>query len=203
MRFKCNDSTENKLDIGGTLKVKMKGATAEGAPTDNFEDIEYGFTVTKKEASLVSADSVHLKLDVEQKDWQLMAGGMDEGYEIIRRHYNPVVDCPLGKTVVLSGYRRFEQNTDPSSGFPVLRNVPGLGWFAAHESDTAKDMKIMMLVSVRAVRPDEPEHQNASLPYDETKNITAEVQVDNNDRIQKRKDEKWQGWLYWLNWFTP
>ena len=59
----------------------------------------------------------------------------------------------------------------------------------------------MMLVSVREVRPDEPEVQDAKLPYEECKNLTTEVQISNEDRLEARK--RWSGWLYWLNWFMP
>lgn len=205
MRFKCNDAEAARLKIGGTLKVKMHGATAEGIPNDNFEDIEYGFIVTKNEASLANGDTVRLKLNILQKTPEPSAAGYAEGYDVKENEYNPTVDCPLGKTVVIAGYRSFVQTTMPPSGFPVLRNVPIINWFVSQEGDLAEDMKLMMLVSVRAVRPDEPEQQDARLPYEESKNLTTEVQIDNNDRIEKRKADaaRWDGWLFWLNWFTP
>lgn len=203
MRFKCNDNEPAKLVIGRTIKVKMRGATAEGAPTENFQDIECGFFVTKNEASLVGSNMVNVKLNVEQKTPKPSPAGYQEGYIVDRNEFNPVVDCPLGKTVVVAGYNSFVQSTMPPSGFPVLRNVPIINWFLSQEGDNVEDMKLMMLVSVRAVRPDEPEQQDALLPYEASKNLTTEVQIDNNERIQKRKDEKWSGWLFWLNWFTP
>ncbi len=201
MRFKCNDSEAAKLKIGGTLKVKMHGATAEGMPTDNFSDIEYGFIVTKTAASLAGGNTADVKLNIVQKTPVPSEAGYQEGYNVKENEYNPNVICPLGKTVVLAGYQSFVQSTKPPSGFPVLRNVPIINWFISEEGDKVEDIKLMMLVSVRAVRPDEPEQQDALLPYEASKNLTTEVQIDNNDRIEKRK--KWDGWLYWMNWFTP
>jgi len=201
LRFKCNDPDPANLKVGGTLKVKLQGATAEGMPTQNFENIEYGFFVDKKMANLVDGNSVDIKLDVRQKTPVPMEGGYEEGYNIEEKEYNPAVICPLGKTVVISGYRSFKETTAPMSGTPIFRNIPLLGWFMAHEGENVEDIKMMMLVSIREVRPDEPEAQDAVLPYEECKDLTTEVEVSNEDRLAARK--RWSGWLYWLNWFTP
>ena len=130
-----------------------------------------------------------------------MGGGYEEGYNIEEFEYNPAIVCPLGKTVVISGYRNFSETTKPLAGMPVLRNVPILGWFFSNDKEQIEDGKLMMLVSVREVRPDEPEVQNAKLPYDECKDLTTEVEISNKERIEARK--RWHGLLYWLNWFTP
>ena len=196
MRFKSNDKEKGRLKIGGTLKVKMQGATAEGMPTQNFEDIEYGFIVEKLEGGLVSGSKVTLKLNIEKKMPNIMA----DGYNVQERSINPVIDCPLGKTVVLGGYTDMQERTQPPSGFPILRNVPLISWFVAQEKEDTEEEKIMFLVNVRAVNPDEPESQSARLPYEEAKNLTSEVQVDNQKRLNERK---YHGILYFMNWFTP
>ena len=196
MRFKSNDKEKGRLKIGGTMKVKLQSATAEGLPTQNFQDIEYGFIVEKIEGGLVSDSKVTLKLNIEKKIPLIMA----DGYDIQERSINPVIDCPLGKTVVLGGYTDMQERTRPPSGFPILRNVPLLNWFVAQEKEESAEDKIMFLVNVRAVNPDEPESQSARLPYEEAKNLTTEVQVDNQQRLENRK---FHGILYFLNWFMP
>jgi len=201
LRFKCNDTEPANLKIGGTLKVKMKGESSLSGSNERFEDIEYGFAVDKKLANLVDAGNVDIKFDVSQKTPIPMEGGYEEGYNIEERKYNPSIVCPLGKTVVIGGYRDFKETTAPLAGTPILRNVPILGWFFASDSESVEDVKIMMLVSVREVRPDEPEVQNAKLPYEECKNLTTEVQISNEDRLEARK--RWSGWLYWMNWIMP
>ena len=142
-----------------------------------------------------------VKFDVIQKAPVPINGDYNEGYDVGERKYNPSIVCPLGKTVVIGGYRDFKETTAPLVGTPILRNVPILGWFFSKDSESIEDVKIMMLVSVREVHPDEPEVQNAKLPYDECKNLTTEVQISNEDRLEARK--RWSGWLYWLNWFMP
>ena len=202
LRFKSNDSEPNRLKIGGTLKVRLQGATAEGNPTQNMEDIEYGFFIDKKVANLVDSGNVDVKFDVSQKTpTPAKDGGYQEGYDVQENKYNPSIVCPLGKTVVIGGYRDFKEMTAPFVGTPILRNVPILGWFFSKDSESVEDVKIMMLVSVREVRPDEPEVQDAKLPYEECKNLTTEVQISNEDRLESRK--RWSGWLYWMNWFMP
>ena len=201
LRFKCNDTEPSNLKIGGTLKVKMKGESSLSGSNEHFEDIEYGFFIDKKLANLVDSGNVDVKFDVNQKTPIPMEGGYQEGYNIEERKYNPAIICPLGKTVVIGGYRDFKETTAPLVGTPILRNVPILGWFFSKDSESIEDVKIMMLVSVREVRPDEPEVQNAKLPYDECKNLTTEVQISNEDRLEARK--RWSGWLYWMNWFMP
>lgn len=201
LRFKCNDTEPSNLKIGGTLKVKMKGESSLSGSNERFEDIEYGFMIDKKFANLVDGENVDVKLDVSQKTPVPINGNYEEGYDVGERKYNPSVVCPLGKTVVIGGYRDFKETTAPLVGTPVLRNLPILGWFFSKDSESVEDVKIMMLVSVREVRPDEPEVQSAKLPYEECKNLTTEVQISNEDRLESRK--RWSGWLYWLNWFTP
>lgn len=201
LRFKCNDTEPSNLKIGGTLKVKMQGESSLSGSNERFEDIEYGFSIDKKLANLVDSRNVDVKFDVNQKTPIPMEGGYQEGYNIEERKYNPSIICPLGKTVVIGGYRDFKETTAPLVGTPIFRNVPILGWFFSKDSESVEDVKIMMLVSVREVRPDEPEVQDAKLPYDECKNLTTEVQISNEDRLEARK--RWSGWLYWMNWFMP
>ena len=201
LRFKCNDTEPSNLKIGGTLKVKMQGESSLSGSNERFEDIEYGFFIDKKLANLVDSGNVDVKFDVNQKTPIPMEGGYHEGYNIEERKYNPSIICPLGKTVVIGGYRDFKETTAPLVGTPIFRNVPILGWFFAKDSESVDDIKIMMLVSVREVRPDEPEVQDAKLPYEECKNLTTEVQISNEDRLESRK--RWSGWLYWMNWFMP
>ena len=201
LRFKCNDDELAKLKIGGTLKVKMSATSSLGGIDEHFEDIEYGFVVEKKAATLVDGGSVDIKLDISQKTPEPSPAGYQEGYDVKENSYNPAIICPLGKTVVISGYRNFTESTKPFNGTPILRNVPILGWFFSSDDEFIEDVKLMMLVSVREVRPDEPEAQDAKLPYDETKDLTTEVEIPNKERLESRK--RWHGWLYWLNWFTP
>ncbi|MGN0833631.1 MAG: hypothetical protein ACI4RD_08305 [Kiritimatiellia bacterium] len=199
--FKNNDPEVRKLKIGGTLKVKMQGATAEGAPTQDFEDIEYGFFIDKKRAVLIDGKSVDVDLTIKQKTPEAMPGGYEEGYEIHENEYNPSVVCPLGKTVVLAGYRSMLEESSPPSGFPILRHIPIVNWFVSQEGNRIENMKLMMLVSVRIAAGDEPEAQQAVLPYEDTKNLPAEVEIPNDRRLEGRR--KWHGIMYFMNWFTP
>lgn len=201
LRFKCNDTEPSNLKIGGTLKVKMQGVSSLSGSNEHFEDIEYGFFIDKKLANLVDSGNVDVKFDVNQKAPVPIGGNYNEGYDVAERKYNPSIVCPLGKTVVIGGYHDFKETTAPLVGTPILRNVPILGWFFSKDSEIVEDYKLMMLVSVREVRPDEPEVQKAKLPYDECKNLTTEVQISNQERLESRK--RWSGWLYWLNWFMP
>ena len=199
--FKNNDPKERELEIGGTLKVKMQGATAEGAPTQNFEDIQYGFFITKKSAVLLDAERVDMDMLITQKKPIPMDGGYQEGYNIQENKYNPSIVCPLGKTVVLAGYKNMVESTMPPAGFPVLRHIPIMNWFVSKEGDSIENVKLLMLVSVNVARGDEPEAQNARLSYVDTKDLPTEVEIPNEERLESRK--KWHGALYWLNWFTP
>ena len=199
--FKNNDPTERKLEIGGTLKVKMQGATAEGAPTQNFEDIEYGFFINKKSAVMLDAERVDVDMLITQKKPIPMDGGYQEGYNIEKNEYNPSVVCPLGKTVVLAGYKNMVESTMPPAGFPVLRHIPIMNWFVSKEGNSVENVKLLMLVSVNVARGDEPEAQNARMSYADTKDLPTEVEIPNEERLDGRK--KWHGALYWLNWFTP
>ena len=81
--FKNNDPVERELKIGGTMKIKMKSATAEGVPTSNFEDIPYGFTIRKKSAVLLNAEQADVDLLITQKTpIPLEEGGYEEGYDV-------------------------------------------------------------------------------------------------------------------------
>lgn len=200
--FKNNDPVERELKIGGTMKIKMKSATAEGVPTSNFEDIPYGFTIRKKSAVLLNAEQADVDLLITQKTpIPLEKGGYEEGYDVQETEYNPSIVCPIGKTVVLAGYKKMVESTMPPAGFPVLRHIPIMNWFVSQESDSLENVKLMMLVSVKIVRGDEPEAQNTRLAYEDTKDLPTEVEIPNRDRLESRK--KWSGALYWLNWFTP
>lgn len=204
LRFRSNDPQPNKLKIGGVFKIKLKGATAEGSPTENFQDIDYGFTVNKKVANLVDGENVHVQLDISQVNpvpFRPEDGGYEEGYNVQQYEYNPVIDCPLGKTVVIGGYRRMVETTTPPSGFPVLRHIPIVNWFIAKEGNSLENISLMMLISVRAVRPDEPEAQATKLPYEESKNLPTEAEITNEERLESRKEHS--GFWSWLDWFCP
>ncbi|MBQ6139675.1 MAG: hypothetical protein IJI54_00180 [Kiritimatiellae bacterium] len=201
LRFKSNDSEPNELRIGGTLKVKMKSNSGLGGSDERFEDIRYGFTVNKTEANLIDDKNVHVKLDISQENpVPIVPGGYEEGYKVEEYKYNPVLDLPLGQTMVIGGYRRMVETTTPPSGFPVLRHVPIVNWFVSKESNSIENMKLMMLVSVRAVEPNEPEPQKATLPYEESKNLPMEVEITNEERLKER--EPFSGFWSWLNWFV-
>lgn len=199
--FKNNDPEVRKLKIGGTLKVKMQGATAEGAPTQNFEDIQYGFFIDKKRAAMLDAERVDIDMQITQKKPIPMNGGYQEGYNIEENEYNPSVVCPLGKTVVLAGYKNMVESTMPPAGFPVLRHIPIMNWFVSKEENSIEDIKLLMLVSVKVAQGDEPEAQNARMSYVDTKDLPTEVEIPNEERLESRK--KWHGAMYWMNWFTP
>ena len=173
---------------------------AEGVPTDNFEDIPYGFTVEKKQANMLDASTVSIKLDIKQENpVPLKDGGYEEGYNVEQYEYNPVIDCPLGQTVVIAGYRRMVETTVPPSGFPVLRHVPILNWFVSKEGNKLENIKIMMLVSVRAAGDDNV--PNEILPYENGKDLVTEVEVTNEERLKAREEHS--GFWSWLNWFVP
>lgn len=199
--FKNNDPEVRKLKIGGTLKVKMQSATAEGAPTQNFEDIQYGFFIDKKRAVMLDAERVDVDILITQKKPIPMDGGYQEGYNIEENEYNPSIVCPLGKTVVLAGYKNMVESTMPPAGFPVLRHIPIMNWFVSKEGNSIENIKLLMLVSVKIVQGDEPEAQNARMSYVDTKDLPTEVEIPNDERLEGRK--KWHGFLYWMNWFTP
>lgn len=205
MAFKANDPKSANLKIGGTLKVKLQSATAEGQPTQNFQDIEYGFTLDKKVATLVNAKTVHIELDISQKTPIPSEHGYEEGYDIKENRYNPSLDCEIGKTVVVSGYRNFFEDTVPPSGVPVMRNIPIIKWFMSHEGDKVSDMKMMMLVSVREKNKNDAEAQKTVLPYNDCRDLPTQVEVNNKDRVEARKEaaKKFHGMWNWLNWFVP
>lgn len=203
LRFKSNDQDPNELRIGGTLKIKMKSSSGLGGSDEHFEDIRYGFTVNKKVANLIDTDTVHVKLDISQENpvpFEASEGGYQEGYRVEEYKYNPVLDLPLGQTMVIGGYKRMVESTTPPSGFPVLRHVPIVNWFVSKEANSIENIKLMMLVSVRVVDPNEPEPQKAKLPYEESKNLPTEVEITNEERLKDR--EPFSGFWSWLNWFV-
>jgi len=185
LRFKCNAADEAKIEFGGTMKVKMKTTDKEGNPVESFEDMEYGFFITKKEGRRITADTVEMKLNIKQMLEPIFLP--DGSFDLKRNEYNEPVSCKIGHTTKVGDHQKTITWKNTPTGTPFLRNVPILSWFVSKEGFRDEDKKLMILVSVRLVKPgEEPE-----APLKEMKDITPIIEIPSDEIGKKEKTTYW------------
>lgn len=193
MRFHVNGDEPSRIKWGGTMKLKLQYRDQDGNLTQSFEDVEYGFTLEKLAARRISADTIQLQLQVEQRTQPKL--GDDGSWNMSENVYNPVIECALGETVLIGGYEKMREVSDLPSGMPLLRHVPILNWFVSAEGHANQDINMVMAISVNPVKPGSA--AAAVLP---PKDVTLEIDKTNDERLKER--QRWHGCLYPLNWLT-
>jgi len=189
IRFKCNAPDEARIKFGGTLKVKLTTKDQNGNPVENFEDIQYGFNIIKKEGRRVTADTVEMKLFIEQRttpDYNAEAGSFN-----LREYlYEEPVLCKIGHTTKIGDYQKLNETTRMPTGTPFLRNVPILSWFVSQEGYKDEDKKVMILASVRLVKPGE----EPAVPLKEMEDVSPMIEISTEEIAEQRRDKT----VWWL-----
>ena len=188
MRFNCNSQDESRLKFGGTLKVKMKTTGPDGVPVETFEDVEYGFIVTKKFGRRVTADTVEMKLLVEQRMEPVFLP--DGSFDMKENIYEEPVSCKIGHTTKVGDYQKRVDWTQVPTGVPYLRNVPILSWFVSKEGKKDLDKKVMLLASVRLVGANE----EPAVPLQEMEDISIMIEKTTGEVANEKRDKT----VWWL-----
>ena len=169
--------------------MKLTTKDQNGNPVENFEDIQYGFNIIKKEGRRVTADTVEMKLFIEQRttpDYNAEAGSFN-----LREYlYEEPVLCKIGHTTKIGDYQKLNETTRMPTGTPFLRNVPILSWFVSQEGYKDEDKKVMILASVRLVKPGE----EPAVPLKEMEDVSPMIEISTEEIAEQRRDKT----VWWL-----
>lgn len=192
MRFHLNQDGDeaSRVKWGGTMKLKLATTDGNGNVNLSYEDVEYGFSLKKLSARRVSADTVELKLQIEQRTQPVPRA---DAWDMEEHVYNPVVTCKLGETVIIGGYEKMLEQDSLPDGLPVLRHVPILNWFVSKEGHVDEDKTMLMAISVDRART---AAVSLALPED----ITQQVNTPNDERLKEKR--RFRGCWTPLNWLT-
>ncbi|MBQ7252504.1 MAG: hypothetical protein IJS32_07880 [Kiritimatiellae bacterium] len=195
MQFNLNrdGEEESRLKWGGTMKLQRSGTDGNGNLNLSYEDVDYGFTLKKLASRRISADTVELKLEIDQCTQPVMEEG---GAWSMEQHvFNPIVRCKFGETVIIGGYGHILEESRLPAGMPLLRHIPIVNWFVSKEGHVDEDATMLIAVSVTPV-----ESGGDAAPLMLPKDITYDVQRPNAERLKER--QRHQGCWTPLNWLA-
>ncbi|MBQ9754241.1 MAG: pilus assembly protein N-terminal domain-containing protein [Lentisphaeria bacterium] len=193
LTFKSNDTPEfRKLHSGGTLYLSP-GANPGGSV--ELKDIDYGLILQVK-GGLSGADNVAIELKQEisypgPKGLYAQAAEID-----VKKFTNTTsVVCKLGETVAIGGLKEFIQEGTDSAGIPYLRNIPGLKWLFAEDSDTFTESQVLTLICVRKMAKSSA-IDPVAVELDKMKKA-EDRQIKEREANKHKNDGKWYEFWRW------
>jgi len=186
---------------GGTRFVKTGGANAPGSTfvgNSDLKEIPYGFKIDAK-GGMVSDDAMSLDFDFSLST--LLYVEQDDSYDRKEDNTKQKINCPIGRTTLVSGFMDMVDKRTPPSGLPFLRSTPILNWFVADSGKEVTDRRLVIMICPEIV----DSTQEAKPDVDREINIRVQDQAskDTEQVEEERKAEKgFTGFWSWLNWFT-
>ena len=178
-----------KFKSGGTRFVKVYGRDIA-----ELKEIPYGFTIDAKGGMLNDA-TMSLDFDFGLSTIVPMD---DETYDRKEDLSKQKINCPIGRTTLVSGFMDLVDRNTPPSGIPFLRSTPLLNWFVADSGREVSDRRLVIMICPEIV----DNTQDKKPDVDKEINIRVQDQAskETDQVIEERK--RFKGFWSWLNWFT-
>lgn len=182
---------------GGTMFVRTMQANAGSTimmGTADLKEIPYGFKIVSK-GGLIDEGTTALDFDFELSSVMPLPDGTYDRKEDLSKQR---INCPIGRTTLVSGIKKLVDENTPPSGLPILRNTPLLNWFVADSGKEVNDKRLMIMICPEIV----DNTQDGNLKVNEEINIPLQKNgnKDTDEILEERKP--FSGFWYWLNWFT-
>ena len=103
--------------------------------------------------------------------------------------------CKLGETVAIGGLKEFIQEGTDSAGIPYLRNIPGLKWLFAEDSDTFTESQVLTLICVRKMAKSSA-IDPVAVELDKMKKA-EDRQIKEREANKHKNDGKWYEFWRW------
>ena len=180
-----------KFKSGGTRYVKVFGRDVA-----ELKEIPYGFTIDAK-GGMLNETSMSIDLDFGISTIVPMDDGTYDRKEDLSKQK---INCPIGRTTLLSGFMDLVDENTPPSGIPFLRSTPMLNWFVAESGKQVSDRRLVIMIC-----PEIVDNTQDAKP-DVNKEINIRVQEQGGKTTDQVLEERetasgYTGFWSWLNWF--
>ena len=180
-----------KFKSGGTRYVKVFSRDVA-----ELKEIPYGFTIDAK-GGMLNETSMSIDLDFGISTIIPMDDGTYDRKEDLSKQK---INCPIGRTTLLSGFMELVDENTPPSGIPFLRSTPMLNWFVADSGKQVSDRRLVIMICPEIV----DNTQDAKPDVNKEINIRVQDQASKDtDQVleEREKASGYTGFWSWLNWF--
>ena len=180
-----------KFKSGGTRYVKVFGRDVA-----ELKEIPYGFTIDAK-GGMLNETSMSIDFDFGISTIVPMDDGTYDRKEDLSKQK---INCPIGRTTLLSGFMDLVDENTPPSGIPFLRSTPMLNWFVAESGKQVSDRRLVIMICPEIV----DNTQDAKPDVNKEINIRVQDQASKDtDQVleEREKASGYTGFWSWLNWF--
>lgn len=153
-RVVTTDNKEAKFFSGQDVPFQS-GTTSDAAGTTaSFEQIAVGIGLNVR-PRVTNEKNVAMEIEVLLSNVNIAAAGVGDNPTIDRRQTNTAVTVKNGQTIVLSGIR-IESETKDDTGFPILKDIPGLGFIFGNVDNSKAQRELLIFVTPIVIEnPDE------------------------------------------------
>lgn len=139
------DLKDTKFDITRTIPVKKSTQTLSDTLSSSVESIEYqSFGIKLNLFSRMLANSTDIDFDMVLQDIVSTTDNMPTTSD---KKINQSVLLKDGSIYFLSGFKKVLNNSI-DKGIPVLKDIPGLGYFFSWQSDEDVEIALYILIEV-------------------------------------------------------
>jgi type II secretory pathway component GspD/PulD (secretin) len=144
-RIVTTDNKEAKFFSGQDVPFQS-GTTSDAAGTTaSFEQIAVGIGLNVR-PRVTNEKNVAMEIEVLLSNVNNAAAGVGDNPTIDRRQTNTAVTVKNGQTIVLSGIR-VEQESKDDTGFPILKDIPGLGFIFGNVDNSKSQRELLIFVT--------------------------------------------------------
>ncbi len=144
-----NKETANILQSQPVLVPVNQVQNGITISTNSVQDANLSLQVTP---IVTNEGTVLMNLNVSRDTPESLGGGEQQG--VSHRNMTSKVLVESGSTIVMGGIYTSD-NTEGSSGFPLLRKIPIVGWFFGNETSTKKKSELFFFITPRILNSKE------------------------------------------------
>ena len=131
--IECGSKKSLKFKRGGTFYVKSG---------EKFREMPYGVEIDAK-GDMAGEDMLNL-------DFELCLSTIiptdDETYDLKEDRSKQKINCPIGRTTLVSSFVGLVDRRTPPSRLPLLRSMPLLNWFVADSGKEVSDRRLVVMI---------------------------------------------------------
>lgn len=152
------ENQEAKFNTGGKFFIKSSTTTAEGVPSTELREIEYGLNITMKAKKIIENQYI---------DFEAMAKADDVDYDntvddipgLVGNEVTTNVLIKNGSTIVLAGILKTD-NSQYKEKVPGVGDIPILGWLFTSTDTKGENNDLVFFMTPEIVDPVEHDETN-------------------------------------------
>lgn len=145
------ENKESSFNSGGTLFVEVTSTSAEGLPTSELKELEYGLNITMNINKLIDNKFIdfHASAKSDKLDWDNAIDGLPG---LLGNNVTTNVIIKDGATIVLAGVLSTD-NSKNEEKIPFLGDIPGLGMLFTSSIDADNTTDLVFFITPEIVDP--------------------------------------------------